>query len=281
MHKPTIGTLPVPGASLYYEVRGTGPALLVIPTGNGDATPLAPMADALADRYTVITYDRRGFSRSPLYGPVDDRQRLEADVHDARLLLDHFSQTPAHVLGTCSGAIVALALLERHPGQIQTLLAHEPPLTSVLPDAARWTEFHAGLYDTYRRSGVEAARDIFKVSMGLDGQTRPPKGAELPPEELAGLLDRLRRNQVFWFEYEMRTYPDFLPDIETLKSVSDRLVLLGGSASREHVPYRPNTVLASLLGTDVLDFPGGHLGYVTHPIEFADQLAGVLLARNG
>jgi len=281
MQRPTSGTLSLPGASLYYEVRGSGPALLIIPTGNGDGAPFGPMADALAGRYTVITYDRRGFSRSPLTGPVDDGRRLETDANDAHSLLDRLTESPAHVFGGCSGAIIALDLLARYPDQIRTLIAHEPPLASVLPDAAQWLEFYADLYDTYRRSGVEAARKIFRARMGMTGQTRPPPGAELPPQQLAEMLARIRDNQVFWFEHELRTFPAVVPDIAALACLSDRLVLAGGSTSREHHPYRPNTVLADRLGADVVDFPGGHVGYVTHPIEFADTLARVLTAGGG
>lgn len=276
MHASPDHMLSTPGATIYYETRGNGPALLIIPTGNGDATPLAPVAEALADRYTVITYDRRGFSRSQLHEPVNSERRLADDVLDARQLLERVAGAPAHVLGACSGAIVALALLERHPDQIRTLVAHEPPLTGLLPEAATWTEFHASLYDTYTTSGPDAARDIFKARMGLEGQTRPPKGSELPPDQLAELLDRLRRNHVFWLEHEMRSYSEYRPDLAALRSAAGHLILAGGEASREHVPYRPNVVIAELLGTEVTHLPGGHLGYVTHPFEFASQLAALL-----
>jgi pimeloyl-ACP methyl ester carboxylesterase len=275
MQTPYRRVLDTPGATIYYEVRGSGPGLLIIPTGNGDGTPFAPMADALAETFTVITYDRRGFSRSPVHGPVATERRVADDVLDARLLLDRVVSAPGHVLGACSGAIVALALLERHPDRVKTLVAHEPPLTGLLPDAAAWTQFHARLYDTYVRSGPDAARDIFKARMEL-GPTRPPKGAELPPEQLAELLGRLRRNQVFWFEHEMRSYPEYRPDITALASAADRLILAGGEDSRETVQYQPNVIIAELLRTQVRDLPGGHLGYVTHPFEFARQFTDLL-----
>jgi pimeloyl-ACP methyl ester carboxylesterase len=274
-HTPTSGILGVPGAHLYYEVRGTGPALLVISTGNGDAAPFGPMADLLAERHTVITYDRRGFSRSAQHETVPDELRVEADVSDAEALLDHLAGGRADVLGTCSGGITALALLAESPERVRTLVAHEPPLTCLLPDAAEWAGFYDDLYDIYRRSGVEPAREIFKSRMGL-GETRPPKGAELPPDELTEMLDRIRVNQVFWFEHELRSYPAYALDVDALKAASDRLVLAGGTASRNDVNYRPNLVLADRLGLEVVDFPGGHLGYVTHPHAFAGTLEDVL-----
>lgn len=270
------GMLQVPGASLYYEVRGTGPALLVIATGNGDATPFGPMADALADRFTVITYDRRGFSRSVLDGAVDDDTRLESEVQDALRLLSHVpAPGPKHVYATCSGGIIALALVERQLSDIATVIAHEPPAVTVLPDGAHWLEFHRELYETYKRDGMDVARIKFRAYAGLIEQTRPPKEYELPPDELAVMLKRLKLNQVFWFEHELLTYPNFIPDRSVL-AATRQLVLAGGSLSRGLFCRKPTDVLAEQLGVEVVSLPGGHLGHITDPVEFADGLADVL-----
>ncbi|MEV4518525.1 alpha/beta hydrolase [Dactylosporangium sp. NPDC049525] len=275
MSPPLIGTLDVPGAGIYYERRGKGPTLLLISTGNGDAAPFTPLAERLAEHYTVITYDRRGYSRSPLHGPLDNDRHLDDDIDDARRLLDHVSAEPGYVAGTCSGAIVALGLATRFPERIRLLVAHEPPSVSVLPDAAHWLQFHQELYDTYRTVGIEAARDAFRDYAGL-GDTRPPPGAELPPAQLAELLARLKPNQVFWFENELLTYPAYVPDTEALRSLADRVVLAGGTTSRDHFSCRPTTVLAEQIGAPVHLFPGSHVGHVTHPYEYADALLRVL-----
>jgi pimeloyl-ACP methyl ester carboxylesterase len=277
----TKGMLAVPGARLHYEVRGTGPTLLLIPTGNGDAGPYTPLANALADRHTVITYDKRGYSRSPLDGRPDGGHRVHTDVDDAHRLLTELTTAPAHVLGGSSGAIVALALLERHPAQIRTLISHEPPLASILADAASWLRFYADLYATYQGSGAGPAMEIFRARMGMLGSTKPPEHAQLPPDQLADMLSRIRRNHDIWFETEVPYYPSYVPDLVALKSASDRLVLAGGHTSRDYFPYQPNTVLAAQLGKEIVHFPGGHVGYVTHPFEFADALTAVLGATNG
>jgi pimeloyl-ACP methyl ester carboxylesterase len=266
-------TLKVPGATLYREVRGEGPTLLFVPGGNGDAGPFERVASLLADRYRTIAYDRRGFSRSRLEGapPAD---RMAADVDDALRLM---GDEPAFVFGSSSGAIVALDLLARHPQRVRALIAHEPPAFALLEDdeALRLAD---RIYERYRADGVPAAMQEFSALSGIPAVAPPDR--ELPPH-LAPLVQRTRDNVVFWLEHELRQYPRFVPDVAALASWSSRLVLAGGEASRAHLPYRPNVVLAERLGTSVLDFPGGHVGYLTHAPEFAARLAEVLTAAAG
>src|SRR5258705_7109479 len=70
MKTPVEGTLAVPGASLYYQVRGAGPTLLLMSGGHGDANSFDGMASTLAEHFTVVSYDRRGYARSPLADPT-------------------------------------------------------------------------------------------------------------------------------------------------------------------------------------------------------------------
>jgi pimeloyl-ACP methyl ester carboxylesterase len=266
--------LNVPGARLYYETRGSGPVLLLIVGGNGDASTYQRAADLLADRYTVITYERRGFSRSPLDGPVPE-QRLATDGDDAHRLLSHVTDQPAHVFGSSSGAIVSLDLATRYPNQIRTVIAHEPPLANLLPDADRWLALMDKVYDAYRESGVDAAMRTFTDAMGVVPPMANPDG-RIPPPEVAEMIARIKRNMVFWLENEARQYPRYIPDVAALKAMSDRIVLAGGLDSQDHFPYRPNTALAEQLGLPIAMFAGGHIGYATHPAEFAARLHDVL-----
>jgi pimeloyl-ACP methyl ester carboxylesterase len=113
-----MGNLEVDGAQLYYEIRGAGPLLLMIPGASGSTDAYNGVADFLAPHLTVVTYDRRGFSRSQLSGPQDDTQRLVIAANDAARLLKRSSRAPAMIFGSSSGAIVALEFLARHPSLV-------------------------------------------------------------------------------------------------------------------------------------------------------------------
>ena len=159
-------TLPVPGASLYYEVRGSGPVLLMIPGGPMDADGFKGIAERLADSYTVVTYDCRGNSRSPMQGSWDDLTvGLFAD--DAHRLLDSVSPDQANVLGSSGGATYGLDLVARYPGRVRTLVAHEPPVSELLPDAARYHALNEQVGETYRSEGTFAALRLFTKGVGF------------------------------------------------------------------------------------------------------------------
>jgi pimeloyl-ACP methyl ester carboxylesterase len=150
-------TLKVPGANLYYEIRGSGPVLLLICGGVYDAAGYAGLAQQLADRYTVVTYDRRGNSRSPLDGP-QEHQSIEVHGDDAHRVLAAVGVTagePARVFGNSSGAMIGLELAARHPEQVRTVVAHEPPIFELLPDRDHWRAVMRDVEDTFARESDE------------------------------------------------------------------------------------------------------------------------------
>src|SRR5262245_24804066 len=167
-----MSTFKVPGAQLYYEVSGDGPLLMMIPGAAGTGEVFRPLTGPLAERYQVVTYDRRGFSRSELDGPQDYDHRLDTDADDvARLIVQltdkrstpqsGSADQPAIVGGNSSGATVVLEVLIRYPERVESVIAHEPPIVKVLPDAAKWIAFFDDVYDFYRQSGVTRAMHQF------------------------------------------------------------------------------------------------------------------------
>src|SRR5919205_1011207 len=161
-------TLKVPGAMLYYEVRGSGPTLLCISGGPTDAGMFTDLASRLADRYTVVSYDQRGHSRSPLEGaPEDIPVALHAD--DAAAVLAAVGEEPAYVYGNSGGATIGLELVARHPDLVRTLVAHEPPIMELLPDADRWRATFREIDETYHAAGVFPAMGVFGAAVEEGG----------------------------------------------------------------------------------------------------------------
>ncbi len=145
-------------------MSGSGPLLILIPGASGTGESFRPLASHLISQYQVVTYDRRGFSRSHLDGPQDYDHRLATDADDVRRLIEHLTDQPALVFGSSSGAIVALEVLTRYPERVQTVVAHEPPVVSLLPDAAKWWAFFDRVYDSSHKNGIPKAMHQF-VSM--------------------------------------------------------------------------------------------------------------------
>jgi pimeloyl-ACP methyl ester carboxylesterase len=257
-----MSVLDVPGARLYYETHGSGPLLVMVPGANGTADVFRMVTEHLAARYTVVIYDRRGFSRSLLDGPQDYDRRLETDADDVRRLIAHLGDEPAIVFGASSGAIVALALLTHHPSVVRTIVPFEPPVMRYLPDGQKWLDLFSEDYDLYRESGVDSALALFREH-----------AFPVSDQQVMARAPRNDANAAYWFEHELRQYPAVELDLDALKAQADRIVLAAG---REGAGYPAHDVVAELgnvLGRDVIELPGGHVGCVAHPAEFARELS--------
>ncbi|MFE3527033.1 alpha/beta fold hydrolase [Streptomyces sp. NPDC059161] len=278
MTDPTIGHLRVNGATLHYEVRGHGPLLLLIPGGTGGAASLDGIADDLAAEYTVATYDPRGMSRSTLDDP-EAEQRVAQHADDAFRILQLLSPgEPARVFGSSSGAITALHLLTAHPERVQRLVAHEPPIVEVLPDAAEHRALIARVQATFRTQGLMPAMAVFAAGLKKDGDTTEPKAEIKLPPQAAARAEQTMANLPYFVGRIVPSFMSYAPDIHRLEELSDRLVLACGQDSRGELPYRPAALLTERLGTELLHFPGGHTGLTTHPAEFGELLRKALRA---
>jgi pimeloyl-ACP methyl ester carboxylesterase len=268
-------TLNVPGASLYYEVRGSGPVLLMIPGGPMDADGFSGIAERLADEYTVVTYDCRGNSRSPMRGPWDELTvALFAD--DASRLLDAVSSGPADVLGSSGGATYGLDLVARYPGRVRTLVAHEPPVSQLLPDAAHYHALNEEIGETYRSEGVPAAMQKFTRGVGF-GDGGPPPGAQGP--EAAAAMARTGGNLALFAGRLVPVIGNYEPDMAALRNSQTRIVVgVGDESTPGQMPYQASHRLAEELGARPVQFPGGHGGFGSHPDRFAARLREALAA---
>ncbi|WP_219470652.1 alpha/beta fold hydrolase [Nonomuraea rhizosphaerae] len=269
------GYLRVPGARLYYETRGSGPPLLMIHGGATDAGSFAATAPELAAHYTVITYDRRGNSRSRLDGQPADL-RLDRQAEDAALLVEALADTPPHVFGSSGGAIVALELATRYRDRLGTVVAHEPPVPAVLADAAAQQAKYEAVHRTYRTRGVQAA---FEQFMTIDpGQDDPAADGDYPADP--GFGGRVEGNREFLLAHEMLPFTRYRPDLAALRAKLPALVL-GLGRYRAEVATRVVLTLADRLGTEATPFPGDHTGYMWRPREFAQALHATLTRPGG
>ena len=195
-----VADLPVPGARLHYKARGSGPLLLLLQGGDGDADGTDALAGHLASDYTVLSYDRRGLSRSPvsyLAAAID----MAAHSEDASRLLAVVTSDPALVLGTSLGAAFGLDLISRHPGQVRLLVAHEPPATGLLPEPERSqaTRDQEEVEELYRREGIAAANRKFVAVTGIRFDDREPDAghpaAQARADRQPGVLPHPRRSR--------------------------------------------------------------------------------------
>jgi pimeloyl-ACP methyl ester carboxylesterase len=283
-------TLKVPGASLYYEVTGAGPILLMIPGAPADADAFAAIAGQLADRYTVVTYDWRGSSRSPLdESPADlpDGLPMQVQGDDAGHLLAALADGPAYVLGCSGGALTGLDLAARHPEQVGTLVAHEPPALNLLPDSEGWRAAFQRVHETYRSDGAGPAMQQFIAAAvradgppPADGEPGPPSQEQVPPmpdmaqmpPEMAEAMVRMQANSRFFLAHLLPATIGHVPDIVALRAVSPRIVVGAGDASGGQMPHLAALALADRLGITPVSFPGDHQGFATHPGPFADTV---------
>lgn len=188
------GLLTVDGATLHHEVRGEGTLLVMMPGGSADAGLDDAIATDLADRWTVATFDPRGYSRSALDGPVTD-QSPATHADDIVRLIDLLSPdgAPAGLFGSSSSAVVALAALARHPGRLSRVVAHEPPVVALLPDPEAGRALFAAVREAFRRDGVAAAMATMAAGLAPEeGASSGPEGEALYPERAAPTLIRNR-----------------------------------------------------------------------------------------
>jgi pimeloyl-ACP methyl ester carboxylesterase len=284
----TTETLEAPGARLAYDIRepdgeSTEPTLLMIGQPM-DASGFNSLAKHFRDR-RVVTYDPRGVTRSEL---TDDSEKPtpEDRADDLHRLISELGSEPVDIFGSSGGAVDGLALVAKHPEQVRTLVAHEPPAAQVLPDREAALAAAANIQETYERDGVGRAMAKFIGLTSLKGQIpadwadQPgpnPADFGLPTEDDGSRDDPLLRNMISGTHHE--------PDIDALRAASTRIVVAAGAESEGEFTHRAALAVAERLGTKATIFPshhggflGGEFGQRGEPEAFAAKLREVLSA---
>ncbi len=286
MTEPQTYTLEVPGAVLTYDVRpndsSTAPVLLLIGSPMG-ASGFGTLAGHFPDR-TVVTYDPRGAERSRRTdGATESTPEEHAD--DLHRLISALRAGPVDLFATSGGAVNALALVARHPEDVRTLVAHEPPVWQVLPDRDMGLAAALDIHETYLRSGFGPAMAKFIALVSYEGPLpadfldRPapdPAMFGLPSEDDGSRNDPL-------LGQNMISNSHFQPDFDALRAASTRIVPAVGAESSNAMTGRASTAVADSLGTPPVGFPGGHDGFLGgeygrtgEPDAFAATLRDVL-----
>lgn len=255
------GVVDVAGAELYYEVCGEGPPVLIIQGGLSEAGATGQLVATLATDYQVISYDRRGLSRSTASTlPAG----LATHADDAAAVLSAACARPAHVVGASIGALIGLYLTLRHPKRVTTLVAHEPPMPSLVSDPRR----EAGLDHVamLARTDVQAAIRHFGSLSGHSGESREDGARAQPP------VGDVTANLHFFFTYDFPAVRNCTFDVVQLATVPATVIPTGGAESRGGWEYRCANQLAQGLDCKLIELPGGHNGLISHPWATATVL---------
>ncbi len=262
--------LRVRGATIFYRVRGTGPLLLTLQGGPGDAEAAETLREQLADRYTVVTYDCRGQSRSTTDASTGP-PTIATHGDDAHHLLAALTTEPALVFGSSFGGLIGLDLVARYPEQVRVLVAHEAPAWQLLPEAERDRAVQTlkDAVSTFHREGAAAAFRKIEALAAIDDADREADVALPPP------TPQVEANQQFFFSHDVPADCAYQLDLAALKAAPVRIVAAGGS-DHDCAPYRCAAALAERLGASFVEFPGGHTGWLLRPRAFATKLDEVL-----
>ena len=284
----TTNTLETDGASIVYDVRGELPPAdgrppLVLIGQPMDASGFGALSSHLTDR-TVVTYDPRGLGRSTRSdGRTDNSPTVQAE--DVHALIDALDAGPVDLFASSGGAVTALALVAAYPGDVATLVAHEPPIITVLPDAEAAKRAQAGFNDVYNEKGRGAGMAAFIAMSSWQGeytdeyfaQPAPDPAAFGMPAEDDGSRDDPLLSDRSW------AITDYQPDADALAAAPSRVVIAVGEESAGTFTARTAEATAALLGQEATVFPshhggfmGGEFGYAGQPEAFAKRLREVL-----
>jgi pimeloyl-ACP methyl ester carboxylesterase len=283
--EPTTLTLDVPGATLAYDVRrndvSSEPILLLIGLPMG-AAGFGTLASHFPER-TIVTYDPRGTERSTKADPAaatTPREHAE-DVHHIIAAVGG----PVDLFGSSGGAVTGLALVAAHPQDVRTLVAHEPPLATILPDREYALAACEAVHETYQQRGWGAGMAHFISIVAHRGPFTPEVANQPAPDPamfgMPDVDDGTRTDPLLGQGIITTTH--FEPDVDALRAVATRIVLAAGVGSEGEMANRGAHAMAERLGSDVVAFPsdhggflGGEYGQTGEPDAFAAKLRDVL-----
>jgi hypothetical protein len=191
---------------------------------------------------------------------------------------------PVDVFASSGGAVNALAWVAARSEQVRTLVAHEPPLATLLPDRDALASAVEDIHGTYQRDGLGPAMAKFLILVSHDGVL--PEGYRFPPVDPAqfGLpsADDGGRDDALLGQ-NLRNCTGYRPDVDALRAAGTRVVPARGEGSGQTMAARGADAVAGAIGAEPIAFPGDHGGFLGgeygmhgEPDAFARRLREVL-----
>jgi pimeloyl-ACP methyl ester carboxylesterase len=285
MTEATTHTLEVPGATLTYDIRRneatTELPLMLIGSPMG-AAGFGTLAEHFSDR-TIVTYDPRGAERSTKADPLNPSTPQDHG-DDLHRIIEKVGG-PVDLFASSGGGVNALALVAKHPEDVRILVAHEPPLATVLPDSENCKAAVRAIQTSYKNRGWGAGMAHFMAVTSHRGElpddfaSQPapdPAQFGMPTEDDGNRTDvMLGQNIIGTTHYE--------PDFDALGAASTNIVIGAGAESEGEMANRGAHAVAEQLGTTAVIFPshhggflGGEYGWGGEPEAFAAKLREVL-----
>jgi pimeloyl-ACP methyl ester carboxylesterase len=284
----TTHTLETAQVDIAYDVHGPlptdggRPPLLMIGQPM-DASGFGALTSHFPDR-TVVTYDPRGLGRSRRSdGRVDNSPTVQAN--DVHAVIEALGAGPVEMFASSGGAVTAIALVAAYPDDVVTLVAHEPPLIPVLPDAAAAERARARVRDAYEAKGWGAGMAAFVAMTSWRGEytdeyfaqpAADPAAFGMPTEDDGSRDDPLLSDRSW-------AVSSYRPEVDALATAPTRVVIAVGEESENTFTGRTAVATAELLGQQATVFPshhggflGGEFGYAGQPEAFARKLRAVV-----
>ena len=281
----------LPGASLYYKILGPEnkhlPFLVIVPATTGSTFFFEALATHLSTCFRVLLYDRRGYNRSHAEKALlaTEHNLFQAHAEDLAALIEHVSppapgsQTPEpiHLFTSSASTAIVLELLMRKPHIIRKVVIHDPVLLSLSGESISSYFRRIPVITEARRGNFVGANAMVSKHLYTSSEWKLFRSSEVA---LHAAKNVTRRDLAYYFQTELAAIRSYEPDLrrlaEMLPCPGEKVVIVQGRDEAPELARVSGVKLADIMRVPIEGIVGGHVGYVTHVREFADELLGFL-----
>ena len=258
----------VNGVELYWELHGEQGTPIVLVHGSwGDHHGWDLVVPLLARSHRVLTYDRRGHSRSER---PTEQGKIEEDVSDLESLIEGLGLAPAHILGNSFGGLIVLRLAIERPDLFRSMLIHEPPLYGVVEDSTTESLLREALQqidavaEKLEGGEIEVGTRLFMETIAFG----PGAWKQIPEEvrrtmilNASTFLDEIRGPE--WSEANLNGLEDF----------SAPVMLTKGDESAPFLSFIADKLEQAIPQAQTATLKGaGHVPQNSHPEEYVEVI---------